>query len=122
MRSLVVALALIVAVLATQARVVIGGATWDDATYQTEIVPPRLAAAHAIHAGTWPAWWDGASLGVPLAAEPSHGALAPATLLAASPRGLDLVMVLGIAWLAPRRRASSTTPSAGHAKTRAHTR
>ncbi|HEY6033561.1 MAG TPA: hypothetical protein VIV58_04855, partial [Kofleriaceae bacterium] len=67
MRSLAVALALIVAVLATQARVVIGGATWDDATYQTEIVPPRLAAAHAIHAGTWPAWLDGASLGVPLA-------------------------------------------------------
>ena len=113
MRSLVVALALLVAVLATQARVVIGGATWDDATYQTEIVPPRLAAAHAIHAGTWPAWWDGASLGVPLAAEPSHGALAPATLLAASPRGLDLVMVLNIAWLAlgvvlwARRRGAS---------------
>ncbi|HET9992338.1 MAG TPA: hypothetical protein VFQ65_27590, partial [Kofleriaceae bacterium] len=113
MRSLAVALALIVAVLATQARVVIGGSTWDDATYQTEIVPPRLAAARAIHDATWPAWWEGASLGVPLAAQPSHGALAPAMWIASTPRGLDLVMVLNIAWLAlgvvlwARRRGAS---------------
>jgi hypothetical protein len=100
MRSLAVALALIVAVLATQARVVIGGSTWDDATYQTEIVPPRLAAANAIHAGTWPAWWEGASLGVPLAAEPSHSALAPAMWISSTAHGLDLVMVLNVAWLA----------------------
>jgi len=113
MRSLVVALALIVAVFATQARVVVGGATWDDATYQTEIVPPRLAAARAIHDGTWPTWWEGASLGVPLAAEPSHGALAPTTWISTSPRGLDVTMVLAIAWLAlgvvlwARRRGAS---------------
>jgi hypothetical protein len=113
MRTLVVALALITAVLATQARVVIGGSTWDDATYQTEIVAPRLAAARAIHDATWPAWWEGASFGVPLAAEPSHSALAPAMWIASTPRGLDLVMVLNIAWLAlgvvlwARRRGAS---------------
>jgi len=113
MRSLVVALALIVAVFATQARVVVGGSTWDDATYQTEIVPPRLAAARAIHEGSLPAWWEGASLGVPLAAEPSHGALAPTTWISTSPRGLDIAMVLNIAWLAlgvvlwARRRGAS---------------
>ena len=108
-----IALALVVAVLATEARVVIGGATWDDATYQTEIVPARLAAARAIHRGTWPGWWDGASFGVPLAAEPSHGAAYPPLWIAATPRALDLVMVLHVAWLAlgvalwARRRGAS---------------
>ncbi len=97
---LLIALALGLAVLATQARVVVGGATWDDATYQTEIVPARLAAAHAVHRGRWPAWWDGASLGVPLAAEPSHGAAYPPIWLGATPRALDLVMVLHVLWLA----------------------
>lgn len=108
-----IAIALVVVVFATQARVVIGGATWDDATYQTEIVPPRLAAASAIHHGAWPGWWEGASFGVPLAAEPSHGAAYPPLWIAATPRTLDLVMVLHIAWLAlgvalwARRRGAS---------------
>ena len=95
-----VALALAVAVLATEARVVVGGKTWDDATYQTEIVPPRLAAARQAHRGVVPAWWDGAGLGVPLAAEPSHGAASPLMWIAATPRSLDLVMVLHALWLA----------------------
>ncbi len=100
-RSLpLVALALAVAVLATEARVVVGGKTWDDATYQTEIAPPRLAAARSAQRGIVPAWWDGAGLGVPLAAEPSHGAASPVMWLAATPRTLDLVMVLHMVWLA----------------------
>jgi len=47
-RSLpLVALALAVAVLVVQARVIAGGKTWDDVRYHTEIAPPRLAAACA---------------------------------------------------------------------------
>jgi len=100
-RSLpLVALALAVAVLATEARVVVGGKTWDDATYQTETVPPRLAAGRSARHGVVPAWWDGAGLGVPLAAEPSHGAASPLMWIAATPRSLDLVMVLHALWLA----------------------
>ena len=100
-RSLpLVTLALALAVIATEARVVVGGKTWDDATYQTEIVPPRLAAARSAHGGVVPAWWDGAGLGVPLAAEPSHGAATPMMWVAASPRALDLVMILHALWLA----------------------
>ena len=100
-RSLpLVALALAVAVLATEARVVVGGKTWDDATYQTETVPPRLAAGRSARRGVVPAWWEGAGLGVPLAAEPSHGAASPLMWIAATPRSLDLVMVLHALWLA----------------------
>lgn len=114
-RSLpLVALALAAAVLVLQARVVIGGQTWDDVAYHTEVAPPRLAAAAQVHAGQLPAWWDGTGLGVPLAAEPSHGAAYPPTWLAATPRALDLAIVvhllalaLGVALWA-RRRASDT--------------
>lgn len=114
-RSLpLVALALAAAVLVLQARVVIGGQTWDDVAYHTEVAPPRLAAAAAVQAGRLPAWWDGTGLGVPLAAEPSHGAAYPLTWLAATPRALDLALVVHLLGLAlgvalwARRRASDT--------------
>lgn len=100
-RSLpLLALALALAVLATQARVLIGGKTWDDATYQTDIVPPRLAAAQIVHAGHLPTWWDGVGLGVPLAAEPTHGVASPVMWIATTPFGLDLILVLHVVWLA----------------------
>jgi len=101
MRSLpLVALALAVAVIVVHARVVIGGQTWDDVGYHTEISPPRLAAADLVQGGTLPAWWDGTGLGVPLAAEPSHGAMYPPLWIAATPRALDLAMLLHLAWAA----------------------
>ncbi len=93
-------LALAIAVLVLQARIVIGGKTWDDVRYHTEVAPPRLAAAEAVQAGAWPAWWEGSALGVPLVAEPSHGAAYPATWLAATPFALDLVLVLHLVWAA----------------------
>src|ERR1700690_2247759 len=93
-------LALAIAVLVLQARIVIGGKTWDDVRYHTEVAPPRLAAAGAVKAGAWPAWWEGSALGVPLVAEPSHGAAYPATWLAATPFALDLVLVLHLVWAA----------------------
>jgi hypothetical protein len=100
-RSLpLVALALAVAVIVVHARVVIGGNTWDDVRYHTEIAPPRLAAAELVQSATVPAWWDGTGLGVPLAAEPSHGAMYPPLWIAATPRGLDLGMLLHLAWAA----------------------
>lgn len=100
-RSLpLVALALAVAVIVVHARVVIGGKTWDDVPYHTEIAPPRLAAAELVVHGSLPAWWDGTGLGVPLAAEPSHGAMYPPLWLAPTPRSLDLAMLLHLAWAA----------------------
>ncbi|MEO8844532.1 MAG: hypothetical protein ABI591_14105 [Kofleriaceae bacterium] len=100
-RSLpLLALALALAVLATHGRVLVGGKTWDDATYQTDLVPPRLAAAQIVHAGHLPTWWDGAGLGVPLAAEPTHGVASPTMWIATTPFGLDLVLVLHVVWLA----------------------
>lgn len=100
-RSLpLVALALAVAVLVICARVIAGGQTWDDVRYHTEVAPPRLAAADQIQRGSFPAWWDGTGLGVPLAAEPSHGAMYPPLWLAATPRALDLVMIVHLAWAA----------------------
>lgn len=100
-RSLpLVALALAVAVIVVHASVVLGGKTWDDVRYHTEIAPPRLAAAELVQAGTAPSWWDGTGLGVPLAAEPSHGAMYPPLWIAATPRGLDLAMLLHLAWAA----------------------
>jgi hypothetical protein len=100
-RSLpLLALALALAVLATQGRVLIGGKTWDDATYQIDIVPPRLAAAQIAHAGHLPTWWDGAGLGVPLAAEPTHGVASPLMWIATTPFWLDFVLVLHAVWLA----------------------
>ena len=100
-RSLpLVALALAVAVVVVHARVVIGGKTWDDVHYHTEIAPPRLAAAELVQSGMLPAWWDGTGLGVPLAAEPSHGAMYPPLWIASTPRALDLAMLLHLAWAA----------------------
>ncbi|HEU4734800.1 MAG TPA: hypothetical protein VFT22_43210, partial [Kofleriaceae bacterium] len=112
-RSLpLVALALGVAILVVQIRVIAGGQTWDDVRFHAEVAPPRMAAAAAVQRGDVPAWWDGSGLGVPLAAEPSHGALYPPIWLAAAPRALDLVLIAHLAWAAlgvavwARRRAS----------------
>lgn len=100
-RSLwLVALVLGVAVLAANVRVVLGRMTWSDVRYHAEIVPPRLAAAAAVHEGALPAWWDGTGLGVPLAAEPTHGALNPSTWPVSTARGLDLTLIAHLAWLA----------------------
>ncbi|MFT3692383.1 MAG: hypothetical protein QM831_04530 [Kofleriaceae bacterium] len=99
-RSLLVALALIGVVFAIESRVVIGGQTWDDTIYQTTIAPPRMAAAEqALHA-RFPAWWDGTGLGVPLAAEPTHGAATPAMWLASTPWRLDLTLMVHLVWFA----------------------
>ena len=95
-----VALVIVVGVVIANARLVAGGQTWADARYHTEVAPPRFAAADAVHAGTLPAWWDGAGLGEPLAAEPTHGALYPAHWIATTTRGLDLVAIAHLAWAA----------------------
>ena len=112
-RSLpLVALALGVAILVVQIRVIAGGQTWDDVRYHIEVAPARLAAAQAVQGGDVPDWWDGTGLGVTLAGEPGHGALYPPHWLAATPRALDLVIVAHLAWAAlgvavwARRRAS----------------
>jgi hypothetical protein len=112
-RSLsLVALALGVAILVVQIRVIAGGQTWDDVRFHAEVAPPRLAAAAAVQRGDVPAWWDGSGLGVPLAGEPGHGALYPPHWLAATPRALDLVLLAHLAWAAlgvavwARRRTS----------------
>ncbi len=100
-RSLsLVALVLALGTLIASGRIIAGGETWSDVRYHTEIAPPRLAAAQQIQAGELPAWWDGTGLGVPLAGEPSHGAMAPAIWLATSPRALDLILVAHLFWLA----------------------
>jgi hypothetical protein len=44
-------LALGVAILVVQVRVVCCGQSWDDVPYPTEIAPPRLAAAAAVQRG-----------------------------------------------------------------------
>jgi len=109
---LLVALALGAVILVAQRGVIIGGETWDDVRYHAEVAPPRLAAADAVQRGELPAWWDGSGLGVPLAGEPGHGAMYPPLWLAATPRALDLVNLLHLAWAAlgvavwARRRAS----------------
>jgi hypothetical protein len=94
------ALALGVAILVMQIGVVAGGKSWDDVPYQTQVAPPRLAVASALRHRELPAWWEGAGLGVPLLAEPSHAAMYPPGWFAASQRGLDLVIVLHVLWLA----------------------
>ena len=100
-RSLsLVAAVLLIAVLAVNARIVFGDRTWADVRYHTEVVPPRLAAATTAHGGALPQWWDGDGLGVPLAAEPTHGAWYPPQWLPTTPRGLDLFTVLHLAWAA----------------------
>ena len=116
-RSLpLVALALAVAVVLAHARVVAGGETWDDVRYHSQVAPPRLAAAAMVQGGAIPQWWDGTGLGVPLLAEPSHGALYPPLWVAATPRALDLVLLahlfwaaLGVAVWARRRTPPATT-------------
>lgn len=100
-RSLpLIVLVLATVVLVVEARVVLGGKTWDDVPYHTEVAPSRLAAADAVLSGHVPAWWDGSGLGVPLVAEPSHGAAYPITWIAATPHALDLVLILHLLWLA----------------------
>lgn len=112
-RSLpLVAIVLAIAVLGVNARIVVGGKTWDDARYHTEVAPPRLAAADAVQSGVLPAWWEGSGLGVPLASEPSHGAMYPLGWVASTPRGLDWLALVHLWWAAlgvavwARRRAS----------------
>jgi hypothetical protein len=100
-RSLwLVAVVVIVALVVVYARIVVGGSTWDDAQYHTEVVPPRLAAAEAVRAGSAPAWWDGSGFGVPLLAEPTHGALAPGLWAAHDTHSMDLSMLAYLAWAA----------------------
>jgi hypothetical protein len=94
-RSLVwLALALATVTLVIEARVILGGNTFDDATYHTQIAPPRYAAATQVQEGSLPVWWDGSGLGVPLLGEPSHGAAYPLHWIAGTPRSLELVLVL----------------------------
>ncbi|MDQ3340971.1 MAG: hypothetical protein M4D80_37920 [Myxococcota bacterium] len=100
-RSLpLVALVLAAVVLVINVPLVAGGKTWADLRYHTEVAPARMAAADAVWHGTLPAWWEGTGLGVPLAAEPSHGALYPPIWIATSTRTLDLVMILHLLWAA----------------------
>ena len=94
------ALVVIVLVVVINTPLIVGGRTWDDLAYHVHVAPPRIAAADAIQHGALPAWWEGSGLGVPLAAEPSHGALYPPTWLAASIRTLDLLAILHLAWAA----------------------
>ncbi len=80
--------------LVLQARVLIGGNTWDDVTYHTRVAPPRYAAAEAVQSGHLPMWWEGTGLGVPLLGEPSHGAAYPVHWIAGTPRALEIVLLL----------------------------
>jgi hypothetical protein len=95
-----IALVLAVSVLVVHAKIALGGKTWDDVRYHTEIAPPRLAASDAMMSGVLPGWWEGSGLGVPLIGEPSHGAAYPAVWLATSPHALDLVWLAHAFWLA----------------------
>ena len=93
------ALVLVLGVAGANARIVFGR-TWDDVRYHTEIAPPGLAAADAVHHGSLPAWWEGSGLGVPLASEPSHGAMYPPAWIASTPRALDWMAMVHLMWLA----------------------
>jgi hypothetical protein len=93
-------IALAFAVLVLQARIVVGGKTFDDVRYHTEVAPPRLAAADAVASAEVPGWWDGTGFGVPLLGEPTHGAAYPAVWLASSPRALDWLVILHLWWFA----------------------
>jgi hypothetical protein len=95
-----VALVLAAVVLVINVPLVAGGKTWADLRYHSEVAPARMAAADAVWHGMLPAWWEGTGLGVPLAAEPSHGALYPPIWIATSTRVLDLVMILHLLWAA----------------------
>ncbi len=113
MQRWLIALVLVAITLVVYAPIVLGGSTWRDARYQTEIAPSRIAAADAVLHGEAPTWWDGSALGVPLLAEPSHGAAYPIGFIAATPLTFDLLLVahllwctIGIALLARRLGAS----------------
>ena len=95
-----VGLVLAAVVLVVQARVVLGGKTWDDIRYHTQVAPGRYAAATAVQRGELPQWWDGSGLGVPLVGEPSHGAAYPLHWIAGTPRVLELVLILHLLWAA----------------------
>ncbi len=95
-----IALALVVSAVIAHARVVLGGETWDDVHYHTEIAPARLAAADAVWSGRFPEWWDGTGLGVPLLAEPCHGAMTVTAWAATTPRALDLSAWVHLVWAA----------------------
>lgn len=95
-----VALVIVVGIVLVRIPILAGGQTWADLRYHAETAPPRLAAADAVLSGELPAWWEGTGLGVPLAAEPSHGALYPPTWIAGTPRSLDLLVILHLAWAA----------------------
>lgn len=86
--------------LVLQARVLIGGNTWDDVTYHTHVAPARYAAAEAVQSGNVPGWWEGTGLGVPLLGEPSHGAAYPVHWIAGTPRALEIVLILHLLWAA----------------------
>jgi hypothetical protein len=114
---LLVAATLAVAIVAIHVRVVVGGRTWADVRYHTEVAPPRLAAAEAVQGGELPAWWEGSGLGVPLAAEPSHGAMYAPGWIAATPRALDLLAIAHLIWgalgiAAWARRSGASAPAA----------
>lgn len=64
-------------VIVVEAPILLGGQTWAAPGYQTAVVPSRAAAGAAWADGRAPEWWDGSGLGVPLAAEPAHGAIYP---------------------------------------------
>ncbi|HEY5951485.1 MAG TPA: hypothetical protein VIV40_38590, partial [Kofleriaceae bacterium] len=113
MQRSLVGLVLVTIALVVFAPIVLGGKTWDDIRYHTEVAPPRIAAADAVLHLQVPTWWEGTALGVPLLAEPTHGAAYPVGWIAATPRTIDLLAVahvlwcaLGIAMWARRRRAS----------------
>lgn len=97
-RTLPLVLATVLLVL--QARVLIGGNTWDDVAYHTQISPPRYAAAEAVQSGALPTWWEGTGLGVPLLGEPSHGAAYPFHWIAGTPRALEILLILHLLWAA----------------------
>lgn len=97
-RSLPLVLATILLVL--QARVLLGGNTWDDVTYHTHVAPSRYAAAEAVQSGHIPGWWEGTGLGVPLLGEPSHGAAYPVHWIAGTPRALEIILILHLLWAA----------------------
>lgn len=91
---LLIALVLATVTLVVQARVLVGGKTWDDVRYHTQVAPPRYAAATAVQEGSLPTWWEGTGFGVPLLGEPSHGAAYPAHWIAGTPRSLELLLIL----------------------------
>jgi hypothetical protein len=92
--AVLVVLAALVGAAASGAPALLGRASWDDARYQTQLVAPRLAAAHSVADGRLPHWWDGSGLGVPLSAEPVHAALYPPSWLGGSGWAVDLIGLL----------------------------